>query len=222
MIHSLYPNLCPGCHSIMPNKNMVICTNCELNLPVTNYYQMKDNPVAKLFWGKIIIENAASYLMFNKKGTVQSMMHQMKYFGNKEIGIYLGRKFGKDLFNSEFIEGVEGVIPLPLHPRRLAMRGYNQSEYIAMGLKESLNIPLWNHAVERVVNNISQTKVSTSDRHDNVKDIFGLKKNHELTGKHVLIVDDTITTGATLLSLGSLLQKELNCKISFATIASVV
>lgn len=222
IIHSVYPNLCPGCEAILPQNNLIICPDCEMELPVTDYYMMSDNPVAKIFWGKLDFKNAASYLKFNKKGIVQGMMHQMKYYGNKGVGVYLGRKFGEKLRETALIEGIEGIIPLPLHPKKLVQRGYNQSEYIVKGMSEVLGLPMMNHAVERVVNNISQTKVSASERHNNVKDIFRITTNHGLQNKHVLIVDDTITTGATLLSLGSCLQKEINCTISFATIASVV
>ncbi|MCK9480952.1 MAG: ComF family protein [Bacteroidia bacterium] len=222
ILNSLYPNLCPGCNAVLPNTEMVICGHCELNLPVTDYHQLSENPVAKLFWGKIDFVNATSFLKFNKKGIVQGMMHQLKYHGNKRIGEFLGYKFGEVLHNSSFMEGINGIIPLPLHPRKLVLRGYNQSEYIAIGMSKSLNIPLLNHFVERAVNNISQTKIAGVDRHQNVQNIFALRPNHTIGNQHLLIVDDTITTGATLESLGRLITTQTNCRVSFATIASVV
>jgi len=222
VLDTLYPNLCPGCAKTLPSLEDTMCVYCELSLPITNYYLEKENPVAKLFWGRLELRAAASYMVFNKKGLAQKFLHQLKYNNNKQVGQYLGQKFARTVIGSEFSSGLDGIIPLPLHKKKLLYRGYNQSEEIAKGMCSVLKIPILNNSVIRLVNNVSQTTVTRDGRQENVKDIFGLLPNHGLEGKNILVIDDTITTGATLEAIGNAILKNTNCNLSVAALASVV
>ena len=222
VLDTLYPNLCPGCGNSLPSLKDTICVQCEFSLPITNYFLEKENPVAKLFWGRLELRAAASFMVFNKNGLAQKFLHQLKYNNNKQVGQYLGQKFARTIIGSEFSAGLDGIIPLPLHKKKLLYRGYNQSEEIAKGMSIILGIPILNNSVMRLVNNVSQTTVTRDGRQENVKDIFGLLPNHGLEGKNILVLDDTITTGATLEAIGNAIVKNTSCNLTFAALASVV
>jgi len=213
----IFPKLCCACSSSLLKNENLICTNCIVNLPKTNFYLDKDNPINKVFWGRVKIEMAASFYVFSKKSKVQNLLHHLKYKGLKEVGPVVGRLFGYDLKNSEYFNGIDFIVPVPLHKKKLKKRGYNQSEWIAKGISDSMGIPINKDSLYRKVDSQTQTKKGRYKRWENVGEIFALS-NELLQDKNVLLVDDVVTTGATLEACAQTLIKQ-NCKVYVATIA---
>jgi ComF family protein len=191
-----YPNLCAGCHVDLVRHEKIICLSCWETLPKTNFHLREKNPVAQKFWGKINIQHATSFYYFNKEGRLQQILHALKYRKQFDVGI-----------------------PIPLSKEKMRTRGYNQSESIALGLSAVLNIPVQINAVLRVKNTASQTNKNIAERMENVKDAFAVQDAEKLKNKHVLLIDDVLTTGATLEACARELLTIENCKISIATIA---
>ncbi len=196
-----------------------ICSLCLHHLPTTDFHLNNDNPLSKLFWGKATLESAAAFLYFNKGGKVQHLVHQLKYKDQKHVGTFLGKLYGKILKETPFFKSIDTVIPVPLHPKKQRLRGYNQSDYFAEGLADSMKIIVDKTTLYRTFASESQTKKNRYSRYQNVSSIFALKDNHNLSGKHVLLVDDVITTGSTIEACALTLQKTKNIKISVASIA---
>lgn len=218
-LDTLYPVTCPGCGDLMSVSDEMLCFTCEISLPVNTHLFEKDNALEKMFWGRLPLVRGVSFLEFSKKGMAQRLLHQLKYHGNKEIGHYLGLKFGKNILNHKALDQIDLIIPMPLHKKRLLSRGYNQSEWIARGLSESTQVPVNSEIVSRTVNTVSQTKKSRIERWKNVEGIFSISLPEQLENKHLLLIDDTITTGSTLEALGQAILKQANCKLSVAAIA---
>ena len=182
----------------------------------------EDNPVSRIFWGRTEVESAASYFHFNKGSKVQRLIHLLKYKGRRDIGIYLGRQYGAFLKNSPFFTTVEVIMPVPLHWKKLRKRGYNQSEQFAVGLSISMKIPVDTLILYRKRATETQTKKSRFKRWENVAEIFALKDPEKLNGRHVLLVDDVITTGATLEACILALHAVPGIRISVASIAAAM
>lgn len=213
-----FPDLCTVCNSHLVYQEQYICTKCLYNLPKTNYHLEGDNPVSKLFWGRTKIEQATAYFSFSKGSDYQHMMHKFKYHGNKEIGYVLGKAFGNQIRQTAYNE-VDLVIPVPLHKSKLKKRGYNQSEWIGKGLAEGLQKPLETKAFIRAIATETQTRKSRYERWKNVEKIFQVTHKHKLEGKHILLVDDVVTTGSTLEACTNVLLKLEGTKVSVATLA---
>lgn len=177
----------------------------------------KDNEVARLFWGRVKLEAATSYFFYYKGSRFQNIVHQLKYKGQKHIGFNLGRLFGADLNNTCFSE-TEIIHPVPLHYKKLKKRGYNQSEYIALGISESLHKPVITDAVYRATDVGTQTIKNRYERWENTEGVFKIKDISRLENKHILIVDDVVTTGSTLEACASEILKLKNTKVSIATL----
>lgn len=188
------------------------------NLPETGFWKQKDNPVEKLLWGRAKIEHASAFLFFEKGSSVQNIFHHFKYRGKKEIGYLLGRMYASKLKDSFFSE-IDLIIPVPLHKKKLRKRGYNQSLIISQGLSEILEKPVNNTTLSRKKFTSTQTKKSRYDRWLNVKDIFSVENESLLENKHILLVDDIITTGATTESLIHTLTEIPGIKISVVALA---
>lgn len=214
-----YPRICFACGNSLYKNEEVICTHCYFRLPKTNFHLLSDNPVSRAFWGRIDIESAAAFLYFSKGGNIQKLMHQFKYKGRREIGVYLGKHFGYQLKKSRLFEGIDCIVPVPLHPRKQRMRGFNQSDQIARGLSEALHVRVNKTDLIRSRHSESQTKKTRYERWLNVGHIFRLKEDHQLQNKHVLLVDDVITTGATLEACAKTIKEGSNAKVSIATLA---
>ena len=180
---------------------------------------MKDNPVEKIFWGRIPVEAATSELYFSKGTFVQSIIHQLKYKGNREAGIMLGKIMGESLSNSNRFKDIDLLIPLPLTRIKERKRGYNQSEILCLGISEVTNIPLLKNAVSRLKATETQTKKRRSQRWDNVEGNFFVNQKELIQGKHVLLVDDVITTGATLEACGQEILQTAGTRLSIAALA---
>jgi len=213
----IFPKLCCACNnSLLKNEN-IICTSCIVSLPKTNFHLDKENPVNKVFWGRVQIEMATSFYLFSKKSKVQNLLHHLKYKGVKEVGAVVGKLFGYDLAASEYFKKIDFIVPVPLHKKKLKKRGYNQSEWIANGIAESMKISINTNSLYRKVDSQTQTKKGRYKRWENVGEIFGIA-NNELNNKSVLLVDDVVTTGATIEACAQVLIKQ-NCKVYVATIA---
>lgn len=219
-ISLFYPNNCVACQNALFRNEQTICTSCLFHLPKTEYHYEKDNPISRIFWGRTDIEIAASYCFFVKAGKVQHLIHQLKYKGKKEIGILLGEIYGKELLKSAFFQNIDVIIPVPLHPKKEKKRGYNQSEMFGIGLSSGMQIPLDKTTLIRTYASETQTKKSRFKRWENVKEIFDLQNADLLENKHILLIDDVITTGATIEACVNMLKKIKNVKISIVSIAA--
>jgi ComF family protein len=213
-----FPEFCLGCSSSLVQGEDILCTGCILDMPRTGYHLADSNPVAEKFIGRLPVKHAWAFLKFRKTGMVQHLLHQLKYNNQPEVGIRLGKLFGRELNDSGKNE-FDLIIPVPLHPARLRTRGYNQSAKFSEGLGASLNVPFSEGISVRRNNTQTQTKKNKTERWDNVSQAFDIKDGEVIKGKRVLLVDDIITTGATLEACGQQLL-ESGCKeLSIACIA---
>jgi ComF family protein len=215
----LFPELCAACRESLLANEHLICTACIYNLPYTNFHLQADNIVARQFWGKIPLEGAYALFYFNKGGKIQNLMHQFKYKGVKQIGNILGRIAGEQLLKNDTFSTVDFIIPVPLHKKRMQQRGYNQSARFAEGLAEKLNAPAEIDNLVRSKATETQTHKSRFERFENMLEVFTVKHPDKLTNKHILLVDDVVTTGSTLEACGACLLKIPGLKLSIATIA---
>ena len=218
-ISLLFPKICAACGNSLWKQEETVCLSCEFHLPRTNFHLSLENPVSRLFWGRVTVESASAYLYFNKGNKVQRLIHQLKYKGRKDIGIYLGRQYGMNLRLSPILQTVQLIVPVPLHKKKLLKRGYNQSEQFATGLSESMKVQVNTAAICRNKETETQTKKSRFRRWQNVAEVFEVSDPGSLEMKHVLLVDDVITTGATLESCIRALSPIQGIRISVATIA---
>ena len=215
-----YPPLCIGCRNALLEKEKILCLACEYSLPVTDFHTYKDNPIEKVFYSRFILKNGSSYLYFRKDGIVQNIMHHFKYSGIREAGILLGRKYGSILAKNEEYRDIDYIIPVPLHKKKQKARGYNQSEEFGKGLAESMHTELMVNNLVRSLASETQAKKTRAERWKNVDGIFEVLDKEVLKNKKVLLVDDVVTTGATLESCAQILIT--NCpgiEINVATIA---
>lgn len=218
-VNLLYPRVCPCCGQNLFKQENLICTPCLYHIPKTNFHHFNDNPVARQFWGRVNIENAASYYFFDKGSKFQVLIHNMKYRGQKEIGYELGKIFGGELMSSSAYREIDLVVPVPLHVRKQRKRGYNQSEWIARGIAERMEKPLDTKTLYRAVESETQTNKTRYERWKNVENIFMLKTKNNLKEKHILLVDDVVTTGSTLEACAKVILDIENTKVSIATLA---
>lgn len=211
-----------ACGNSLYHGEKVLCTRCRLKLPKTNFHEHAENPVTKLFWGRAPIDYGTSFFYFRKSSKVQHLMHQFKYSGRKEVGSYCGTLFGMALNNSELFGDADYLIPVPLHPKKKLKRGYNQSEIIASGMSERMTANVDTSTLFRRVNSSTQTKKSRYERFENMDGIFGLRDGYKLEGKHVVLIDDVITTGSTLESCALTLLQIPGIRVSVATLACAI
>lgn len=222
LLYLFFPHLCLACSHNAPPYGEDICTPCRATLPETNFHLSKENPFTDRFWGRVKIESGAALYLFAKSNRVQQLLHNLKYNGKKEIGITLGLRYGYMLKKAPHFASVDLIVPVPLHPKKERMRGYNQSEMFAIGLSESMKIPYHKDALKRVQHGDSQTKKSRMARLGNVETVFEIKKGKGLEGKHILLVDDVLTTGSTLEACANKLLELPGAKVSMATIAIAI
>ena len=213
-----WPNVCACCSTGLTRGEQYICCHCLYELPATHFYKDDDNPVAQIFWGRATIEHATAGYFFRKGNNIQKLVHQVKYRGQKEMGTVLGREMGRTLRKSSFAD-IDIIAPVPLHPQKLRKRGYNQSEWIARGVAEMLDKPIDVETLVRHFFTITQTRKKRFDRWENVESGFGLVRPEAFAGRHVLLIDDVITTGATLEACIHAILSAHECKASVATLA---
>jgi len=217
-ISLLYPNLCASCNSSLFKGEREVCTRCRSYLPYTRFHNEKDNPVAQLFWGRVNVENATAYFVFRKGSRFQKLLHKIKYQNQQNLGVELGRWLGHELKQTDF-NSIDFIIPVPLHPKKLQKRGYNQSELLARGISETMNKPMDNNILKRVIENPTQTRKGRYERWTNVEGIFQLSNVESASDKHYLVIDDVVTTGSTLEACISAILKAPGTKVSVAVLA---
>jgi competence protein ComFC len=215
----IYPRVCSGCQQSLFKHEEFICNKCYLTLPKTNYHLQQENPIEKIFFGRADIKTASSFLFFQKKGSVQKMMHALKYKNKPEVAQLLGKWYGQDLKKSAVFSNIDYIIPVSLHKKRLQKRGYNQSEYFAKGLSEVLNIPVVTNVLTKSKFTETQTHKTREERAENISTSFQLQNPETINNKNILLVDDVITTGATTEACILKLQDNTNATISVASIA---
>lgn len=215
--HFLFPHICAGCGSDLLSSESNLCMHCIDAMPETNFDIHPNNPVEKKFWGRLRIENATAQYYFTKESLIQNLMHLVKYKRNKELGLQLGRLMGGSIKKSNRFNA-DALIPLPLFPAKEKRRGYNQSLLLCEGMSEVMNVPVLNDIIIRPQFTETQTKKGRIERWVNMEGKFSLLKPELIRGKHILLVDDVITTGATLESCGTELLKAENVRLSIATL----
>jgi ComF family protein len=221
-IDLLYPRVCLACGNSLFSKEKIICTSCIYKLPKTNFHTEKENPLSKIFLGRINIESVAAYYLFKKGSKVQHLLHQFKYKGNREIGKFIGELYGHELKKTESFGSVDTIIPVPLHKKKEKKRGFNQSEYFAKGLSISMKNEINTKTLFREKMSETQTKKTKFKRWENVNNIFLIRNSENIKGKHILLVDDVITTGSTIEACAEALQQIPDIKISVAAIACTI
>ncbi len=219
LLNLFYPNLCLICNNSLIANEKQICFSCMNEIPRTNYHLIKDNPIEKRFWGKVPVFRGTSFYFFQKGSPFQKLLHELKYKGNREIGIIMGKYAASELISSADFNTVDLIIPVPLHPKKFAKRGYNQSEYICTGLAEILKKSVDTKSLIRIRENTTQTKKTVFERYENTLGLFEVKNEENLKGKHILLVDDVLTTGSTLEACITALIQIPEIKVSIFTLA---
>lgn len=215
----LYPQLCITCGERLISQEKFLCMKCWFDLPVSNFHLNEENKVAQLFWGRVQIDHATSYFHYRKGSRYQKLIHFIKYKGMKDLGLETGNRFGQILSESELFNQANWIVPVPLHPKKEKKRGFNQSEWIARGVADAMKKPLLLNNLQRKIFTSTQTRKNRFERWQNVDGIFGVKNPAEFENRHVLLVDDVVTTGSTLEACTYELLKINGTKVSIATLA---
>ena len=219
LINLFFPKSCAGCHSFLLKEEIVICTACRHEIPQTHHHKILNNETMQKFYGKIPLEFAASLLYFHKKGIVQEMIHKLKYKGHEEIGETLGNWYAEELKHIEQIKSIDMIIPVPLHPKKLRERGYNQVTQFGKSLSNELNIPFNDSILVRTVYSKTQTLKNLLGRTAVIENIFDVVFSEAHHNNHFLLIDDVITTGSTLEACSRALLKIPGAKISIVSMA---
>ena len=215
LLDLISPRLCVVCGQRLTVSEDVICTKCNLHLPRTDFHQDPyENEMAKLFWHQIPVERATALLYYESHAETANILYELKYKGHPEVGEVMGRLMAKELQPSGFFDGIDGIVPIPLAKKRQRQRGYNQSLEIARGISEITGLPIYNKVVRRKAFEGSQTNKGRWERNENVEGVFELKDASAIQGKHLLMVDDVVTTGATVIACVQELCKAGNVKVS--------
>jgi ComF family protein len=218
-LHLLYPQICYGCGTDQIAKAMPLCAKCILDLPFTDFFSIKENPIEKIFWGRADIQSAGALLFFTKDSLVQTLITQLKYHHNKKVGILFGRLIGEAIAVEERFKQIDLMIPIPILHSKINSRGYNQSQVLAIGMQQVWNRPIFSDVLLKRSWSNSQTKKNRKARLQQVPDLFFLQKPTSIKGKHILLVDDVLTTGATLEAAIATLKIGSPASISIAVAA---
>ena len=218
-LHLFYPHLCAGCSSDLLEERNLLCLKCIHELPHTGFASCPDNPVEKYFWGRLQLSAAHSEFYFSAGGLMQQLIHLLKYKGNQSLGFYLGQFLGKSLAQSNRFSTVDALVPLPLFPDKEKQRGYNQAAVICKGISSVMQLPVMTRLITRQRPTETQTRKSRAERWHNVEGSFCLPETNAIKNRHILLVDDVVTTGATLEACGKLLNGVEGAMLSIATLA---
>ena len=216
-LHLLFPHVCTGCGNDILSEESELCMRCIAAMPETNFEIHPNNPVEKTFWGRLPLVGATAQFYFTKESLMQHLMHQFKYKRNKDLGFQLGKIMGEQINRSGRF-AADALIPLPLFPGKEKRRGYNQATILCNGMAEMLNIPVLENAIIRPQHTETQTKKGRIERWKNMEGKFILTDPDTINNKHVILVDDVVTTGATLEACGNELLKAINVRLSVATL----
>lgn len=217
--HLFFPHICAGCGNDLIAQEQLLCLLCINHLSFTGFESCAGSPLERSFWGRVSINEAMSLLYFTKESILQSLLHQFKYNGKKEIGYYFGRMMGNAMRESERFKDIDALIPLPLFAPKEKRRGYNQSTIICDGIAEVLQLPVFKNVVLRTTATETQTRKSRIERWQNINGKFEVSDLLPLCNKHILLVDDVVTTGSTLEACAIELLRAENTKVSIATLA---
>ncbi|MDX1478054.1 MAG: phosphoribosyltransferase family protein [Saprospiraceae bacterium] len=215
----IYPRICPACQEAKPVRTGLFCIGCLAELPETDYHLMADNAFERHFWGRVPVEAGAAFLFFIPGGRTQRLLHAIKYHRQRTAAQEIGRMYGHKLMEGGRFADLDAVIPVPLHWRRRHRRGFNQSRAFASGLAAALGLPVLPHTLSRTRQTSTQTRKTRIERVDNLQSAFSVRRPEQLTGKHLLLVDDVLTTGATLEACAQALLRVPQVRVSMVTIA---
>ncbi|WP_199327769.1 ComF family protein [Dysgonomonas sp. HGC4] len=216
------PRLCVCCEERLVSSEKFICLNCLHKLPKTNHLTSADNKLEVFFAGRFPFVRIVSFAYFVKGGDIQKIIHEIKYKNNPHLAVYVGEICGREILKSSYFEDVDFIVPIPLHKNRLKTRGYNQALMLANGISKQTNIPVNTDNLIRIIDNPSQTKNSKFERWKNTEGIFGIKDEDQFKDKHILLIDDVITTGSTLEVCAKLITSCPEAKISIFTVGFAV
>lgn len=219
IFYLFFPDVCTNCDKQLGNKEEIICTLCRHDFPYTNFSNRKENILEKKFYGRILLEAGTALFYFHKQGKVQHLIHQLKYHNKEEIGSLFGSWLAEDLLESKRFETIDYIVPVPLHPKKKRKRGYNQLTKFSEEISKKINTKIVDNKLIKIENTQTQTKKGLIERWKNVDELFQLKDTSFFENKHVLLIDDVITTGATIETCANELLKTKNIKISVAVMA---
>lgn len=220
--HLLYPNLCEGCNTPLLANEEVLCMACNMQLPLTGYSQIANNETAQRFAGRLPFQHAISLAYFTTDGLLQHLLHGLKYKNRQQIGIFLGKLLGYELKGTNWINEIDIIMPVPLHAKKQLQRGYNQSIIIAEGLSEVIKKPVVTNAIKRTRATETQTRKTREERVENMNNAFAINEHTFIEGKHILLIDDVLTTGATLEACGLALLSKKDVKVSIGTVGVAI
>lgn len=214
-----FPSCCPICGLPLPKGEKGLCMKCNLGMPRTNFHLERNNLVEQLFWGKADIERATAYFFYQKGSDYREILQRIKYGDEEELGEVMGAHLAAELLPSGFFDGIDLLVPVPLHAKKLSQRGYNQSAAIAYGIASVTRIPVDVHSVVREMNTETQTQKSPFERWENVDRVFTHRFPELHRGKHILLVDDVLTTGATTIACALAFHAVEDVRVSVLTLA---
>jgi ComF family protein len=218
ILHLAFPHVCAGCGTDSLSSDQPICLRCLDALPQTRFEQHSGNPAEKIFWGRLPVAQATAHYYFTKASLMQRLMHQFKYRGQRELGFYLGQQMGVRFQETAAFTDVDALVPLPLFAAKERRRGYNQAAVLCDGIADVLQKPVLKNVVQRMAHTESQTKKSRAERWQNIEGRFAITDPGQLAGRHVLLADDVVTTGATLEACGRALLEVEGIQLSIATL----
>ena len=219
IFYLFYPNICASCDNQLNDYENVLCLSCRYDLPLTNFINFTPNDIEQAFQGRVSIEFATSLLFYDREGIVHDLIHKLKYKGHQEIGVFLGNWLGNELLQCERLPKLDYIVPVPIHKNRLKKRGFNQVTKFGEQISEILAVPMSDGILLRKLDSGTQTLKQRIDRFKDLKEKFYITNNELLKGKHILLIDDVITTGATVEACIIKLQEIKDIKISIATMA---
>lgn len=219
IFYLFYPNICASCDNQLHDYENVLCLSCRYDLPLTNFINFTPNDLERAFLGRVSIEFATSLLFYDREGIVQNLIHKLKYKGRQEIGVFLGKWLGNELLQCERLPKLDFIVPVPLHKNRLKKRGFNQVTKFGEQISKILDVPMSDGILLRKLDSGTQTLKHRIDRFKDLKEKFYITNKELFKGKHILLIDDVITTGATVEACIIKLQEIKDIKISIATMA---
>jgi ComF family protein len=218
VVHLIFPHLCEGCGTPNLPERHYLCTSCFCELPETDFFRFENNPVEKLFIGRLMVEMAGAQFYYSRNSLMRKLMHEFKYKSDISLGRYLGRLMGQSISDSKRFEDIDIIIPVPLYLKKQRKRGYNQSTILAESISSILNKPVLANAVYKEIDSESQTKKNRIERWNNAEGCYSVSQPALLENKHILLIDDVVTTGATLEACGRAITNRIHCRLSIAAL----